>query len=451
MRKKHAYLAIALLLLIFVGCQKLDESIEPGLSNGNTIKVDTIGGALFHSIPYQHHNVIIKQVDDKYFFSDDIQISRRQFNLLRSGGLAEYTKPRSAIIDDFTYRWSSGEWRYLIASTRRTEILQAIQMIADVSNITFIELTSNPGHSNYVTIVDDNSEGTSFSNHIGCEPGNKELHLHSSQGVGTIAHEILHSLGIFHEQTRPDRDNFINVFIDRLPSDPTVRYQYNINPLSRGVGGFDFESIMLYPSVRNGVTIMERKDNTTWGFQRSYLSTGDIQGLAALYGDKFPIQGPTSFCNSATYSISNLPVGASVSWAVSNTTLASLAPSGSAVTITRSAYGSANLLATVLFNGNSIVVTKPIILVYKQPTITVNGGNTWGGSKFYIIGNTEPGTSYRLEVTTPSGSVYTALGEVSLDQLGKYWVRLYLTNSCFTEKLVHTSSFISVDDGGPIH
>ncbi len=167
--------------------------------------------------------------------------------------------------------------------------------------------------------------------------------------------------------------------------------------------------------------------------------------------DRPTLEGPSSFCTSATYSISNLPAGATVSWSLSGTGLASISPGGSTAMLTRTGYGAANLIATVSLNGHSMAITKPIVLGYKQPTVTVNGGNTWGGSKFYIIGNTEPGTSYRLEVTTPSGTVYTAFGEVSLDQLGKYWVRLYITNNCVTERLVYTSSFISVDDGGPIH
>ncbi|MGN7787482.1 hypothetical protein ACTJIJ_23310 [Niabella sp. 22666] len=165
----------------------------------------------------------------------------------------------------------------------------------------------------------------------------------------------------------------------------------------------------------------------------------------------YSIEGPSTFCASATYSVSNLPTGATVSWNLSDNTLGSISSSGSTTTITRTGYGTANLTATITLNGNNIVLTKPITLGYKQPTMTVNGGNTWGGSKFYITGNTEPGTSYRLEVTTPGGAVYTALSEVSLDELGKYWVRLYITNSCVTEKLVYTNAFISVDDGGPIN
>ena len=44
--------------------------------------------------------------------------------------------------------------------------------------------------------------------------------MHLSQGcpVGTIMHEFLHSLGVFHEQSRDDRDDFIYVDFSQIES-----------------------------------------------------------------------------------------------------------------------------------------------------------------------------------------------------------------------------------------
>ena len=54
---------------------------------------------------------------------------------------------------------------------------------------------------------------------IGRIRGSQELSLANNCLVErVIIHEFVHALGFFHEQSRPDRDNFIQVFLDRVQS-----------------------------------------------------------------------------------------------------------------------------------------------------------------------------------------------------------------------------------------
>ena len=51
--------------------------------------------------------------------------------------------------------------------------------------------------------------------HVG---GKQDLTLASPgcEHLGTILHEIMHALGFFHEQSRPDRDHFVTINWDNI-------------------------------------------------------------------------------------------------------------------------------------------------------------------------------------------------------------------------------------------
>ena len=57
--------------------------------------------------------------------------------------------------------------------------------------------------------------------------GNQQLSLHSDycMGTGTTIHEILHALGVDHEQARKDRDNYIRVLLENVESGQEINFQ----------------------------------------------------------------------------------------------------------------------------------------------------------------------------------------------------------------------------------
>jgi len=142
---------------------------------------------------------------------------------------------------------------------------------------------------------------------------------------GTIMHEIGHSIGLFHEQSRPDRDQYVTILLQNVKSSS----RHNFNKLttsridSRGTS-YDYDSMMHYGSryfSTNGqltIQTKNKKDQDRIG-SRSGFSSTDIVQINKMYCQGVPstlppvtappnckdnhpnCSGWKSYCNSNTY------------------------------------------------------------------------------------------------------------------------------------------------------
>jgi len=371
-------LLLAACLLLTQSCKRETLPENPNLSKKE--------GVTFHKLVINGNTTYVKEVNGEYFYGEDMGISQRQFNLLKKMANGSSTSERSTIISDFTKRWTNGVWYYTIQSSRTAEILQAMSWISAACNVQFV---SRSNQVNYVNIADETSGSTSSSNHLGMESGTKTIKIHPSQGVGTIVHEIMHSLGFFHEQCRPDRDNYIDVFWQYIPNDPQTQYQYQISAGSQGIGAFDYNSIMLYPS--GGV--MQTKSGGTWGAQRDSISGGDRLGLGTLYGGK--TNGPDRLCTTGIYTVTAGTL--SIQNGSAFATLTSLG--NRQYQLTKTGDGLVFLHCTV----GSQVTSKMVAAGVPAPTITGPTSLTTVGTYNYTIEKGDPNSS--IEYTVMAGDV----------------------------------------------
>jgi hypothetical protein len=136
---------------------------------------------------------------------------------------------------------------------------------------------------NYVVFVRSSTPGVSWSS-LGMRGGRQEIAVADGHPMGVICHEMLHALGILHEQTRTDRDRFVQIRWENIQ--PNRVSQFQILPGVTDLLDYDYGSIMHYGgsafSSNGQPTIVPLQPGVTIG-QRNALSYTDRQTVAKMY------------------------------------------------------------------------------------------------------------------------------------------------------------------------
>ena len=148
---------------------------------------------------------------------------------------------------------------------------------------TKIRFKRRTGQAHYISIVPENY----CASHVGRQQGQQNIWLSANCSEGNVIHEIGHAVGLWHEHSRPDRDDFIEVVAQNV--DPRARYNFDKQAYNaQAFGAYDFGSIMHYSgnafSLNGQPTIRPKPGNGDPEFgQRKALSAGDIATVNALY------------------------------------------------------------------------------------------------------------------------------------------------------------------------
>jgi hypothetical protein len=143
-----------------------------------------------------------------------------------------------------------------------------------------------PAHSDYVRFVD----GTKTNSPVGRQGGPQVINLLSSAPMGSVVHEMGHSLGLWHEQSREDRNSKIKVHKENITDADEFNFDQHITD-GDDIGAYDFGSIMHYSKTAfssNGKDTIEALVPLPAGVvmgQRNALSAGDVNAIHTLYPD----------------------------------------------------------------------------------------------------------------------------------------------------------------------
>ncbi|MBA2657711.1 MAG: M12 family metallopeptidase [Tatlockia sp.] len=176
-------------------------------------------------------------------------------------------------------------------------IKDAMMLWQHQATIQFIEI-NNLSDSQYVDyIYIQPVAGTTCSSEVGKKGGKQLINLSSRCNTMSIAHELGHTLGLWHEQSRQDRDQYVQIVWDNIKAG----HQSNFNQhLTDGLdyGPYNYDSLMHYSACafsKNVTcataenegsaqkTILPFRDGVYIG-QRDHISQGDIDAIKAIYG-----------------------------------------------------------------------------------------------------------------------------------------------------------------------
>nr|XP_022903710.1 zinc metalloproteinase nas-4-like [Onthophagus taurus] len=196
---------------------------------------------------------------------------------------------RSGVLGDH-FRWPNAKIPYELAPdfhmSRFSVLKTAMEIIENKTCIRFRRKTENDKDYLFITSYDK----VCFS-YIGKIGGRQPLNLQDPDcfyPLGTPIHELLHTAGFLHEQSRTDRDDYVKINWENIQDGVQDNFKkYNDSVINSFGIGYDYESVMHYSQYafsKNGRTTIDAKDGKRYSFgQRWDLSEKDVAKVNAMY------------------------------------------------------------------------------------------------------------------------------------------------------------------------
>ncbi len=173
-----------------------------------------------------------------------------------------------------------------VSPENQARMREAMDSWEAVAGVQFVPRTTEP---NYVNVI----HGSGNWSYVGRVGGAQDLSIVNWTYHFIIMHELAHALGVWHEQSRPDRDNYVQINAGNIQSG--MENNFDLQSGANMDGPYDFDSIMHYPQCAFANCVCSSSCTTisclpgyeAWQSQigqRNHLSVGDADTMVSMYG-----------------------------------------------------------------------------------------------------------------------------------------------------------------------
>lgn len=223
----------------------------------------------------------VPQKNNPFGVNKTVKVNDRDGLIIFEGDIAlagpGQIRSRGTAIVGQQFRWPGGRMVWEADANARDLAEAAMRHWVQHTGIRFTRRINEEDYVHFKRL------GASWS-YVGRQGGMQELSFSDNCKLGSAIHEIGHALGLWHEQSRGDRDHHVSIRLDLVAPENRHNFDKHVED-GVDIGQYDFGSIMHYSagafSTTGEPTILTKAGQSIG--QRNGLSAGDIASVAHIY------------------------------------------------------------------------------------------------------------------------------------------------------------------------